>query len=116
MPLRISQRDSSEVFRMNYTNASEPHFNTTLTYSLEYFYSLFINSILLVRLYQIAYPITFIFGFIGNIASLITFSRSTLRKVSTSCLFIMLAISDTLYLLICIFDFVEFGIQVNISQ
>jgi hypothetical protein len=41
-----------------------------------------------------------------------TFSRLTLRKVSTGCLFIILAISDTLYLLMCVFDFLEFGLKV----
>ena len=101
---------------MNNTDSEKPYVNTTVTYSLEYYYALFINPILVVRLYQIAYPITFVFGFLGNLASLITFSRPALRKVSTSCLFIMLAISDTLYLLICIFDFIEFGMQVNLSR
>lgn len=104
-----------QIFKMNDTDPGKPYVNTTVTYSLEYYYALFTNPILVVRLYQIAYPITFVFGFLGNLASLITFSRPALRKVSTSCLFIMLAISDTLYLLICIFDFIEFGMQVNHS-
>lgn len=63
--------------------------------------------------YRIAFPITFILGFVGNIASLITFSRLTLRRVSTGCLFIALAISDTLFLVACVIDFVEFGLQVT---
>lgn len=100
---------------MNSTESGAPFVNTTMTYSLEYYYSLFVNPIFVVRLYQIAYPITFILGFLGNMASLITFFRPALRKVSTSCLFIMLAISDTLYLVICLFDFMEFGMQVNRS-
>ena len=87
--------------------------NTTITYPLEYYYAFFVNPIVVVRFYQIGYPITFLLGFIGNIASLITFSRLTLRKVSTGCLFIVLAISDTLFLVICVIDFVEFGLQVD---
>ncbi|UJR37137.1 hypothetical protein I4U23_029841 [Adineta vaga] len=86
--------------------------NTTITYPIEYFYALFVNPLVVVRFYQIGYPITFLLGFIGNIASLITFSRLTLRKVSTGCLFIVLAISDTLFLTICVIDFVEFGLQI----
>lgn len=85
----------------------------TYTYSLDYYYSLFKNPTLVVQFYQIAYPITFILGFFGNIASLITFSRLTLRRVSTGCLFIALAISDTLFLVGSIFDFVEIGLQVG---
>ena len=87
--------------------------NATYTYSLDYYYSLFKNPTLVVQFYQIAYPITFILGFFGNIASLITFSRLTLRRVSTGCLFIVLAVSDTLFLISSVFDFVEFGLQVN---
>lgn len=76
------------------------------------FYSYLVNPLIVVRFYQIGYPITFLLGFLGNTASLITFSSSALRKVSTGCLFIILAISDTLYLLMCIFDFIEIGLQV----
>jgi hypothetical protein len=92
---------------------NETTLNETISYSLDYYYALFVNPVMVVRFYQIGYPITFLLGFIGNIASLMTFSRSTLRKVSTGCLFITLAISDTLYLLMCVFDFVEFGLQVK---
>jgi hypothetical protein len=55
-------------------------------------------------------------GFTGNIFSLLTFPRVALRNVSTGCLFILLASSDTLYLLICVIDFVEFGLQVICSN
>jgi hypothetical protein len=95
----------------NTTTDSTPS-NATITYSLDYYYALFVNTVVVIRFYQIGYPITFILGFIGNIASLITFSRLTLRRVSTGCLFIVLAVSDTFFLLMCIFDFVEFGLQV----
>ena len=98
---------------MNSTTITEPYSNNTHPTFSEDFYRAFINPLLVVRFYQIGYPITFLLGFLGNTASLITFSRSTLRKVSTGCLFIILAISDTLYLLTCIFDFVEIGLQVN---
>ena len=97
---------------MSNTTTATLHVNSTITYSLDYYYALFINPIIVVRFYQIGYPITFILGFIGNIASLLTFSRISLRRVSTGCLFIVLALSDTLFLLMCVFDFVEFGLQV----
>jgi len=106
----------SKDFKMNNTTTASPHTNATFTYPLDYYYAFFVDPVTVVRIYQIAYPITFLLGFIGNTASLITFSRSSLRKVSTSCLFIMLAISDTFYLLMCIFDFVEFGLKVIVPQ
>ncbi|CAF3024417.1 unnamed protein product [Rotaria sp. Silwood2] len=62
--------------------------------------------------YLWGYLIIFIFGFTGNIASLLTFIRPTLRCVSTGTLFIVLAISDTLFLSASIFDFIDFGLQV----
>ncbi|CAF0992218.1 unnamed protein product [Adineta ricciae] len=86
--------------------------NTTTTFPLDYYYSFFVNPLVVVRFYQIGYPITFLLGFMGNMLSLVTFSRLTLRKVSTGCLFIVLAISDTLFLVISVFDFVEFGLQI----
>lgn len=80
---------------------------------LEQYYSLFSNRLITVRFYQIGYTFTFLLGFVGNTASLLTFSRPTLRKVSTGTLFIMLAVFDTLYLLMCIIDYLEFGFQVR---
>jgi hypothetical protein len=99
---------------MNNTTTVSPHSSVTVTspLNLDYIYSLFVNPIISIRFYQIGYPITFLLGFIGNTGSLITFSRPALRKVSTSCLFIVLALSDTMVLLMYIFDFVEFGLQV----
>ena len=81
--------------------------------SLEQFYALFVNPTVVIQFYQYGYPITFLLGFLGNIASLLTFFRPSLRKVSTGCLFIALAISDLCYLFICIFDFLEFGLKVS---
>ncbi|CAF1400428.1 unnamed protein product [Adineta ricciae] len=63
--------------------------------------------------YQVGYSILFLLGFPGNLASLFTFSRASLRKLSTACLFIALAIFDTLYLVMCIFDYLEFGFSVS---
>ena len=96
---------------MNNTAIESSNIDAIFAYRASYFLA---NPVIVTRIYQIGYPITFLLGFIGNIASLITFSRSTLRKVSTGCLFIVLAISDILYLLMCVFDFVEFGLQVSI--
>ena len=83
------------------------------TISLEdLLFAMYKNPIQVIRLYQIGYAITFLLGFLGNIASLLTFSRLTLRRISTSCLFMALAISDLSFLFTCIFDVIEFGFQV----
>ncbi len=65
------------------------------------------------RFYLWGYLVLFILGFTGNIASLLTFTRPRLRSVSTGALFIVLAISDTLFLFASIFDFIDFGLQVD---
>jgi hypothetical protein len=93
------------------TNMEAIPTTTMSIYDLLYMY--FKNPVIVIRFYQIGYSFTFFLGFIGTTASLLTFSRPTLRKVSTGCLFITLAISDMLYLLTCIFDYLEFGIQVT---
>ena len=87
---------------------------TTGANSLDQFYAYFVNPLTVVRFYQIGYSFTFILGFLGNTGSLCTFTRPTLRKISTGCLFITLAIFDILYLLTCIFDYIEFGFSVMI--
>ena len=87
---------------------------TTGSDSLEQFYAFFKNPVTVIEFYQIGYSFTFLLGFLGNTASLLTFTRPTLRKVSTGCLFITLAIADILYLLMCIFDYLEFGFSVMI--
>ncbi|CAF1067444.1 unnamed protein product [Adineta steineri] len=100
---------------MNTTMAS----NTTITatqYSTTEYSMVLKNPVAVVRFYQIGYTFTFLLGFPGNIASFITFSRPTLRKVSTGCLFIVLAISDTLYLLMCVIDYLEFGLSVSYQR
>ncbi|CAF1261500.1 unnamed protein product [Adineta steineri] len=55
----------------------------------------------------------FIFGFVGNISSLFMFSRTSLRKASTSLLFIFLALSDIGYLLTCIYEFIYYGFNIK---
>ena len=81
----------------------------------ERFLPQFTNTVTTVQFYQIGYSFTFLLGFLGNISSLLTFSRPTLRKVSTGCLFMALAISDMLFLLTCIIDFLEFGLNVSLA-
>ena len=70
---------------------------------------------LVAKFYLWGYLVIFIFGFTGNIASLLTFTRPRLRSVSTGTLFIVLAISDTMFLFASIFDFIDFGLQVEFS-
>ncbi|CAF1204488.1 unnamed protein product [Adineta steineri] len=76
-----------------------PSFNTisTITQNLSFYGFLFL----------------FIFGFVGNISSLVIFSGTSLRKASTSLLFIFLAISDTGYLLTCIYEFIYYGFNIK---
>ena len=66
------------------------------------------------QFYLWGYLVTFLLGFVGNTLSFLTFLRPILRGVSTGCLFLLLATTDTLYLLIAVIDFVEFGLQVRL--
>lgn len=53
-----------------------------------------------------------IVGFIGNTFQIITFSRKTMRNISTGVLFLALSISDTIYLLLSIYNLIIFGLQI----
>ncbi len=97
---------------MNTTTTVESTVVTSTMSIYDQLYAYFKNPIIVIRFYQIGYLVTFLLGFFGNISSLMTFSRPTLRKVSTGCLFIALAISDLSYLLTCVIDVLEFGLQV----
>jgi hypothetical protein len=55
-------------------------------------------------------------GFIGHICSLITFLSKTLRVSSIGILFIFLTLSDALYLLIFIRDFIVISVEVSTLQ
>ena len=85
---------------------------TTLFSYLDFYISLIQIPSITTQIFLWGYLVTFLLGFTGNILSFLTFYRPTLRNVSTGCLFILLAISDTLYLLVAVIDFVEFGLQV----
>lgn len=50
------------------------------------------------NLFRYGYMIIMIIGFIGNLFQVLTFSRRTMRNVSTGVLFLALSVSDTLYL------------------
>lgn len=60
------------------------------------------------------YILLFLFGFFGHINSIIIFLGRTLRPVSTSCLFICVAISDIIYLLVSIDDFLYTGLGLSL--
>jgi len=60
------------------------------------------------------YILLFLFGFFGHINSIIIFLRQTLRSVSTSSLFVCVAISDIIYLLVCIDDFLYTGLGLSL--
>lgn len=68
------------------------------------------NPTFVILLYQYALGCTLLLGFVGNLASILTFMRPLLRFTSTGCLFLMVAVSDTLYLLLSLFDLIEVGI------
>ena len=59
------------------------------------------------------YIFLFLVGYFGHINSIIIFLRPTLRTISTSFLFICVAISDTMYLLTRIYDFLYIGIGLS---
>ncbi|CAF3630676.1 unnamed protein product [Adineta steineri] len=98
---------------MSNTTPSAVTETTTTISSLDLYLSLIQIPSITTQFYLWGYLITFLLGFTGNTLSLLTFSRSTLRNISTGCLFIILAISDTLYLFISIIDFAEFGLKVR---
>ncbi|CAF1611648.1 unnamed protein product [Adineta steineri] len=79
---------------MNNTATARPITNATISSSSDHLYSFFVNPVSVVLFYQIGYPITFLLGFLGNVLSLITFSRSTLRKISTGLIIMMLILID----------------------
>ncbi|CAM4973885.1 unnamed protein product [Rotaria socialis] len=58
------------------------------------------------------YIFLFLFGFFGHAASTSIFLRRSLRSISTSCLFLCMAGSDTIYLSMCIYDFLFLGLGV----
>lgn len=59
---------------------------------------------------SIGIGLVLLFGFIGNFSSLLTFTSKKLRSVSTSILFIGVALADFLYILVLIYDFIVIGI------
>jgi hypothetical protein len=56
------------------------------------------------------YLFLFLFGYFGHINTIIIFLRHTFRSVSTSSLFICITISNIIYLLVCIENFLYIGI------
>lgn len=61
----------------------------------------------------IGYALLFILGSFGHASSFLIFLRPTLFRVSTSCLFIALTISDSVYVLLSIYDFINIGLQIR---
>jgi len=59
------------------------------------------------------YALLFLLGSIGHTSSFLIFVRPTLRRISTSFLFIILTISDSLYLLVSIYNFINTGLQIR---
>ncbi|CAF0881386.1 unnamed protein product [Adineta ricciae] len=62
------------------------------------------------------YLVLFIFGFFGHSMSFTIFRRQTLRKVSTSTLFVYMTISDLIYLLACFYTFIFLGLNVSTAN
>ena len=63
------------------------------------------------NIFLYGYIIIMIIGFIGNSFQIITFSRKTMRNVSTGILFLALSISDTVYLLLCFYVLLVYGFK-----
>ncbi|CAF1062930.1 unnamed protein product [Adineta steineri] len=68
------------------------------------------NPLFVVLLYRYGLGLLFLLGFTGNLASMATFMQTALRVTSTGFLFLILAFSDSLFLLVSIFDFIEVGL------
>lgn len=62
------------------------------------------------------YILLFLFGFFGHINSIRIFLHHTLRSISTSSLFICVTISDIIYLLVSIDDFLYTGVGLKLVQ
>ena len=58
------------------------------------------------------YLTVFLFGFFGHSISIAIFRRQTLRKVSTSILFIYMTISNGIYLFSCFYNFLFLGLNI----
>lgn len=71
---------------------------------------LFSNPTIVIFFYRYVLSLIFLLGFTGNIASMMTFLRPILRITSTGFLFFILAVSDSFYLLIFIYDYIEVGL------
>jgi hypothetical protein len=101
---------------MSNTTISTVTTTSTAISPLDIFLSFIRIPSIVTRFYLWGYLMIYLFGFTGNTLSLLTFSRPALRNISTGCLFILLAISDILYLCISLIGFVEFGLQVVCSN
>ena len=69
-----------------------------------------VNTPLLVFLYRYGLGLILLLGFFGNLASTMSFSLPAVRVTSTGCLFLVLAVLDTVFLLASTLDFVEVGL------
>ncbi|CAF1562123.1 unnamed protein product [Adineta ricciae] len=69
-----------------------------------------VNTPFLVFLYRYGLGLIILLGFFGNLASTMPFSLAAVRATSTGCLFLVLAVLDTVFLLASTFDFVEVGL------
>ena len=68
------------------------------------------NATFLVVVYRYGLGLALLLGFAENFASGVTLLRLRLRVTSTGCLFFMMTVSDTIFLMVSMFDFVEAGI------
>ena len=59
------------------------------------------------------YLVILCIGFVGNICQILTFSRATMRNVSTGVLFLALSISDILNLLLSSYVMIIYGFKVS---
>jgi hypothetical protein len=64
------------------------------------------------NIFKFGYLIIMSIGFIGNICQIITFSRRTMRRISTGVLFLALSISDTTFLCLNIYPMLIYGFGV----
>lgn len=64
-------------------------------------------------IYLYGYTLVMCIGLIGNICQIITFSQKLMQSLSTGILFLAMSISDTKYILQCLYVVLIYGFKVS---
>ncbi|CAF0881784.1 unnamed protein product [Adineta ricciae] len=64
-------------------------------------------------IYLYGYTLVMFIGLIGNICQIITFSQKFMQSLSTGILFLAMSISDTIYILQCLYVVIVYGFKIS---